>query len=122
MQGGTVITTASQLTFNYGNYTALLASQSYDTQPLPSGTAAFGRRVVAAPLGDCTGATNGKNSVTVSGFACMFLLQKLPNGSSDEIYGQIISSCDAGGRAGAGSSATGPHRIELYKSAGSPDS
>jgi len=38
------------------------------------------------------------------------------------IFGQIIGTCDAGGKPGAGSSATGPHIIELYKSAGSPDS
>jgi Flp pilus assembly protein TadG len=122
-QGSTVVTTASQLSFNYSNYTSLLRNQSYDTQPLPSpGTAAFGRRILAVPLGDCTGAANGKNAVTVSGFACVFLLQQLPGGSNDTIYGQIISSCDAGGKPGIGGGTTGPHIIELYKSAGSPDS
>jgi hypothetical protein len=121
-QGSTVVTTASQLSFNYSNYTSLLQSKSYDTQPLPNGTAAFGRRILAVPLGDCTGAANGKNTVTVSGFACIFLLQQLPNGSNDEIYGQIISSCDAGGKPGTGGGTTGPHVIELYKSAGSQDS
>jgi hypothetical protein len=121
-QGSTVVTTASQLTFNYASYTALLQSKSYDTQPVPSGIAAFGRRVLAVPLGDCTGAANGKNTVTVSGFACVFLLQQLPNGSNDTIYGQILSNCDAGGKPGAGGGTSGPHIIELYKSAGSPDS
>jgi len=121
-QGGTIVTTASQLTFNYANYTALLKSQSYDTQPAPNGKAAFGRRILAVPLGDCTGAANGKNTVTVSGFACVFLLQQLPSGSNDTIYGQIISSCESGGKPGAGGGTTGPHIIELYKSAGSPDS
>jgi Flp pilus assembly protein TadG len=122
LQGGTVVTTASQLSFNYADYTALLQTQTYDTAPLPTGRAAFGRRVVAVPLGDCTGAANGKNSVTVSGFACVFLLQALGTGSNDAIYGQIISGCDARGRPGAGSGSVGPHVIELYKSAGSPDS
>jgi len=122
MQGGTVVTTASQLTFNYANYTALQQAGTYDTQPLPGGIAAYGRRILAVPLGDCTGAANGRNSVTVSGFACVFLLQALGNGSNDTIYGQIITGCDAGGRAGAGSGAIGPHVIELYKSAGSSDS
>jgi hypothetical protein len=121
-QGSTVVTTASQLTFNYASYNALLTSKSYDTQPAPGGTAAFGRRILAVPLGDCTGAANGKNSVTVSGFACVFLLQQLPNGSNDTIYGQIISSCDSGGKPGTGGGTTGPYIIELYKSAGSPDS
>jgi hypothetical protein len=122
MQGSTVVTTASQLSFNYSNYTSLLQSKSYDTQPLPNGTAAFGRRILAVPIGDCTGAANGKNTVTVSGFACVFLLQQLPNGSNDTIYGQIIKSCDAGGKPGIGGGTVGPHIIELYKSAGSPDS
>jgi Flp pilus assembly protein TadG len=122
MQGSTVVTTASQLSFNYANYTSLLQNKSYDTQPSPNGTAAFGRRILAVPIGDCTGAANGKNTVTVSGFACVFLLQQLPNGSNDTIYGQIISSCDAGGKSGIGGGTTGPHIIELYKSAGSPDS
>jgi hypothetical protein len=121
-QGSTVVTTASQLTFNYANYTALLQSKSYDTQPVPNDTAAFGRRILAVPLGDCTGAANGKNTVTVNGFACLFLLQQLPNGSNDEIYGQILKTCDAGGKPGTGGGTTGPHIIELYKSAGSPDS
>jgi len=119
MQGSTVITTASQLSFNYGNYTSLLQNKAYDIQPP---TAAFDRRVLAVPLGDCTGAANGTNIVTVNGFACVFLLQQLPNGSNDTIYGQIIGSCDAGGKPGAGGGTTGPHIIELYKSAGSPDS
>jgi len=121
-QGSTVVTTASQLTFNYASYNSLLTSKSYDTQPAPSGTAAFGRRILAVPLGDCTGAANGKNTVTVSGFACVFLLQQLPSGSNDTIYGQIISSCESGGKPGTGGGTTGPRIIELYKSAGSPDS
>jgi hypothetical protein len=122
MQGSTVVTTASQLNFNYASYTSLLNSSSYDTPPAPNGPAAFKRRVLAVPLGDCTGAANGKNTVTVSGFACVFLLQQLPNGSNDTIYGQIIGSCDAGGRPGTGGGTSGPYIIELYKSAGSPDS
>lgn len=122
IQGGTVVTTASQLSFNYSNYNSLLQSQSYDTQPSPNGTAAFGRRILAVPIGDCTGLTNGKNTVTVSGYACLFLLQQLPNGSNDEIYGQILSNCDAGGKPGTGGGTAGPHIIELYKSAGSQDS
>jgi hypothetical protein len=121
-QGGTVVTTASQLNFNYASYNALLTSKSYDTQPAPNGTAAFQRRILAVPLGDCTGAANGRNTVTVSGFACVFLLQQLPTGSNDTIYGQIIKSCDSGGKPGTGGGTTGPHIIELYKSAGSPDS
>ncbi len=125
MQGATDISAitpassqAAALTFNYANYN----TASYDTTVPP---AVPGRRVLAAPLGDCTGLANGKNSVTVKGFACVFLLQALGNGANaNEIFAQITSGCDANGRPGGGAGAptTGPFRIELYKSAGSPDS
>ena len=125
MQGATDISAitpassqAAALTFNYANYN----TASYDTTVPP---AVPGRRVLAAPLGDCTGLANGKNSVSVKGFACVFLLQALGNGANaNEIFAQITSGCDANGRPGGGAGAptTGPFRIELYKSAGSPDS
>jgi Flp pilus assembly protein TadG len=125
MQGSTDISTitpaanqAAALTFNYGNYTGA----SYDT-PVPP--AVSRRRVLAVPLGDCTGMANGRNTVTINGFACVFLLQALGNGATNNtIFAQITTGCDAGGipGAGAGAGAVGPYRIQLYKSAGSPDS
>ncbi len=124
MQGATDISAitpassqAAALTFNYSNYN----TASYDTAVPP---AVPKRRVLAAPLGSCTGLANGRNSVTVSGFACVFLLQALGNGAkNNEIFAQITSGCDANGvPAGAGGPTTGPFRIQLYKSAGSPDS
>ena len=122
-QGTTLITTASQLTFNWDNYKALLPSGPYDTQPRPNGTGGFRRREVAVPIGDCSTAVNGRGSVNVLGFACLFLLQEMSNGGQEQLYAQVISGCDTGGRPGAGAgSGPGPHIIELYKSAGSPDS
>jgi Flp pilus assembly protein TadG len=122
-QGGTTVTTGSQLTFNYANYTALRNAGSYDTQPLPGGTAAFDRRVAAVALGDCTGLANGAGTIGINGFACMFLLQQLGNGANaNTIYAQIISGCSANGQIGPGPTVIGPHKIELYKSAGSIDS
>jgi Flp pilus assembly protein TadG len=125
-QNGQPATTANQINFNYANYTALRQAGSYDTQPLPSGTAAFDRRILAVPLGDCTGLANGKNTVVINGFACVFLLQQLGLGAgASTIYGQIISGCDANGQvgpAGGAAGAVGPYKIELYKSAGSADS
>jgi Flp pilus assembly protein TadG len=127
MQGATDISTitpaanqAAALTFNYGNYTSV-TSANYDT-PVPP--AVPKRRVLAVPLGDCTGLANGRNTVTINGFACVFLLQALGNGATNnEIYAQITTGCDANGMPGAGvSGAVGPYRIQLYKSAGSPDS
>jgi hypothetical protein len=122
-QGATTVTTASQIAFNYANYTNLVTHGNYDTAPLPGGTAAFDRRIIAVPLGDCTGLANGKNTIDILGFACVFLLQQLGNGANaNTIYGQILSGCQAKGQTGPGAGASGPHKIELYKSAGSPDS
>jgi hypothetical protein len=129
-QGGTTITGpngvggagAGALTFNWSKYNALQPSGPYDTQPLPNGPAAFQRRVVAAPIGDCSTAVNGQGSVNVLGFGCIFLLQTVNQGGKQVLYAQVLKACDAGGRPGAGTGAFGPHVIELYKSAGSPDS
>jgi hypothetical protein len=120
MQRGRVVTTANQLTFNYASFTALERAQAFDTQPLPAGTAAFDRRVLAVPVVNCGGGGGG-GAVAVHGFACVFLLQQLGAGN-DVIYGQIINGCESGGKPGAGSTATGPHVIELFQSAGSQDS
>jgi Flp pilus assembly protein TadG len=115
--------TASNISFNYSNYTTLQKAGTYDTQPLPSGTAAFDRRILAVPLGDCTGLATGSSKVKINGFACLFLLQHLGLGANaNTIYGQIISGCNATGTTGPGAGTTGPFTIELYKSAGSPDS
>lgn len=122
-QGSTLVTGAAQLTFNYANYNALQPSGPYDTQPRPNGIAGFRRREVAVPIGDCSSAVNGRGSVNVLGFACLFLLQSMSTGGQEQLYAQVISGCDTGGRPGAGSGGgPGPHIIQLYKSAGSPDS
>jgi Flp pilus assembly protein TadG len=125
MQGTTDISNippanqAAALTFNYANYTAV--APPYDT-PVPP--AVLQRRVLAVPLGDCTGLANGRNTVTISGFACVFLLQAVGQGAkNNQIFAQITSGCEASGKPGTGgTSLIGPYKIELYKSAGSPDS
>jgi Putative Flp pilus-assembly TadE/G-like len=122
-QGSTLVTNASQISFNWANYNALELSGPYDTQPLPTGTGEFRRREVAVPIGDCSVQANGKTSLPVLGFACLFLLQPLPNSGQQNLYAQVTGGCDAAGRpSGASGANPGPHVIELYKSAGSPDS
>jgi hypothetical protein len=110
---------AAALTFNYSNYTAV--APPYDT-PVPP--AVPQRRVLAVPLGDCTGLASGRSTVTINGFACVFLLQAVGQGAkNNQIFAQITSGCEANGKPGTGgTSLIGPYRIELYKSAGSPDS
>lgn len=121
-EGATSITNASQLSFNWSQYNTLEQGTTFDTAPLPSGIGAFRRREVAVPIGNCSVQANGQTNLPVLGFACVFLLQALPNSGQQNLYAQIISGCDAGGRPGGGGNTTGPHIIELYKSAGSPDS
>jgi Flp pilus assembly protein TadG len=121
-QGQITNPTAAQLTFNWGNYNALQPSGPYDTQPMPNGTGAFRRREVAAPIGDCSSAINGRGDINVLGFACLYLLQKVDNGGKHVLFAEVLQTCDAGGRPGAGSGTIGPHVIQLYKSAASPDS
>lgn len=116
------VTTASQISpsaASWAGYNARAAAGAYDTAP-PTGH--FQRRVVAVPLGDCSAAVNGRGSVNVLGFACVFFLQPVQQ-STGQIFAQIVSSCDAHGQVGPGAG-TGPlpHKIQLYKSAGSPDS
>jgi Flp pilus assembly protein TadG len=125
MQGTTdisKITPANQaaaLSFNYANYTN--PNITYDMTVPP---AVLQRRVLAVPLGDCNGLVNGTGTVKVNGFACVFLLQTVGRGAkNNQIFAQVTSGCDANGTPGAGgTSLIGPYKIELYKSAGSPDS
>jgi Flp pilus assembly protein TadG len=110
---------AAALTFNYDKYTAV--APPYDT-PVPP--AVLQRRVLAVPLGECTGSANGRTNITINGFACVFLLQAVGQGAkNNQIFAQITSGCEASGKPGTGgTSLIGPYKIELYKSAGSPDS
>jgi Flp pilus assembly protein TadG len=125
MQGTTdisQITPANQaaaLTFNYAKYTS--TTTTYDMTVPP---AVLQRRVLAVPLGDCTGLVNGTGTVKVNGFACVFLLQAVGQGAkNNQIFAEVTSGCDATGTPGTGgTSLIGPYKIELYKSAGSPDS
>jgi Flp pilus assembly protein TadG len=111
---------AAALTFNYAKYTSM-APTSYDMQVPP---AALQRRVLAVPLGNCNGLLTGTGTVKVNGFACVFLLQAVGQGAqNNQIFAQITSGCKATGTPGTGgTSLIGPYKIELYKSAGSPDS
>ena len=121
-ENGTLIKNASQLSFNWAQYNTLENAGLYDTQPLPAGPAVFPRREVVVPIGDCSVQRNGQSQVPILGFACMFLLQSLPNTGKQNLYAQVIQGCDAHGNPSGGVGNYGPHVIELYKSAGSPDS
>lgn len=126
-QGNTQITAANiDVLYNYQDYMADLANPaSYDNQPLnEGGTGAFERRVLAVPVGNCTGTVNGQGSVPLLGFACFFLLQPAEQQGNDSfVYGQFINDCSVSGTPGPNPVAgNGPHIIQLYDDPASNDS
>ncbi|WP_161965737.1 pilus assembly protein TadG-related protein [Steroidobacter cummioxidans] len=128
-QNNTRITPANieSLLYDYAEYQRdLMNPANYDYQPLTEGgTGAYGRRLVAVPVGDCSGTVNGYGSVPLLGFACFFLLQPLPNGGGNEsfVFGQFVGNCTVNGTPGPDPTAGfGPHIIQLYDDPTSNDS
>lgn len=112
--------------YDYQEYLTDLANPGrYDYQPLnEGGTGAFERRVLAVPVGNCTGTTSGQGSVPLLGFACFFLLQPAEQQGNDSfVYGQFIDGCSVNGTPGPNPVAgNGPHIIQLYDDPNSNDS
>jgi hypothetical protein len=123
-QNGQPITDASQLDFNYENYTARVQSENYDYLPSPNGNGSYQRREAAIAIGNCDGTTNGQGEVPLLGFGCFFLLQEAQQqGNESHIYGQFIEDCRAGGMPGPDpTSVPGPYIIQLYRNFASDDS
>jgi hypothetical protein len=119
-QGSQLVNAGGDISFNYDDYQAELASDSYDHSP-PVGQ--FGRREVAIPIGDCSNTTNGQGQVPVLGFGCYFLLQEAQQkGNESHVYGMFLDDCNAGGRPGpVPNSGPGLYIIQLYKDPDSPD-
>ncbi len=103
--------------FDHGDYESLLGNGPY-AYPPPVGQ--FGRRILAMPVGDCTGTVNGQGTVPLLGVACIYLLQQaVQQGNQSHVYGQFVSECAVTGRPGpAPVSGPGPHIIQLYKDPG----
>jgi hypothetical protein len=112
-----VITSSSQLNFNYSMYESRVASGNFDVQPAPAGPGAFDRRVMGVPIADCSGANNGQTNLPILGVGCFFLLQQASgNGANANIFGEFVASCQTGGTPGsAPSSIAGPYVIQLYR-------
>lgn len=112
--------------YDYQEYlTDLMNPARYDYQPInEGGLGAFERRVLAVPVGNCTGTTNGQGSVPLLGFACFFLLQPAEQQGNDSfVYGQFIEGCSVTGTPGPNPVAgNGPHIIQLYDDPNSNDS
>jgi Flp pilus assembly protein TadG len=117
----------ADLLYDYDEYIEDLEDPAnYDNQPLnePGGTGAFERRVLAVPVGDCSGTTNGQGSVSLLGFACFFLLQPAGHtGQTSFVYGQFVEGCSVTGTPGPNPTAgNGPLIIQLYDDPTSNDS
>ena len=101
----------------YSDYKAAYNAASYDH---PDGEAE--RRVVAVPIGNCTGTTNGQGSVDILGLGCFFLTQPAEQNGEQRIYGQFVSGCKASGVPGPDPvTGPGPYIIQLYKDPDSVD-
>ncbi|MFI4866090.1 MAG: pilus assembly protein TadG-related protein [Steroidobacterales bacterium] len=121
---GAVITNSSQYgAFSYeGMYQPRLAAANYDIPPAPNGNGMVDRRVLAVPVGDCTGAAPGGNSVPVLGLACMFMLQDV-DPVAGQVFAEVVQSCEVNGTPGPGpNNGPGPYSIQLYHVFGSPQS
>jgi len=100
--------------FDYQEYEARLTTSSFDREP-PIGQ--FGRRILAMPVGNCDGTTNGQGQVPLLGFACFYLIQEaIQKGNESHVYGQFVGNCEVTGRPGPEPvTGPGPHIIQLYK-------
>ncbi|MCG9598844.1 Tad domain-containing protein [Vibrio sp. Isolate25] len=76
------------------------------------------RRILVVPIVDCSSASGGTSSFTVTALGCFFMLQEAPsnNGSKQPVIGEYLEDCSArGGNPGQNSSSDGPYLIVLYK-------
>lgn len=104
--------------WGYEDYLAALPDCTGDADCTMSSGGQHGRRTIAVPIVDCSSASGGTSSFTVSGLGCFFILQQAPsnNKSKDPIVGEYLESCSVGGgNPGQDSSADGPYTIVLYK-------
>jgi hypothetical protein len=120
-QGQPVAPSGSQPFYDYADYEADIEAHRYDNQPLdgdPPGSGAFGRRVLAVPVGDCSTSVNGRGQLPLMGVLCYHLLQEAEQkGNESYVYGQFIGDgCGVTGRPGpTPATGPGPYIIQLYK-------
>jgi hypothetical protein len=124
---GSVVTTAAELAdaypddHSYGGY----YSQTYDFQGdnYNPNSGQYHRRIITAPIGDCTGTTNGQGQVTTYGFGCVFLLQPVvQKGNEAQVFIEFLRDCNSFGNFSMEPGNFGPTRIILYKNPDSSDS
>jgi hypothetical protein len=112
-------------TFCYDGYVIRQNNEQYEHQPMPDGDGVPERRVMAVPIGDCTGTTNGQGDVAVLGLGCFFMTRPATHaGNTQEIFGQLIGDCRADGPIATTPPPAGGllYKIVLYKDPDSRDS
>ncbi|MGF1719969.1 pilus assembly protein TadG-related protein [Vibrio kyushuensis] len=104
--------------WGYSDYEAALPDCTGDSDCRIAQGGQYNRRILPVPIVDCTGATGGVNSFTITAIGCFFLLQEAPtnNGSKQPVFGEFIEECTAsGGVPGQDADTDGPYKIVLYK-------
>jgi len=105
--------------YDHSAYKADVSGGNYTYLPTEEGgSGAFGRRILAVPVGDCTNTTNGQGDVPLLGFLCYHLIQSAEqHGNSSHVYGQFTDTgCPITGRPGPNpGTGPGPYIIQLYK-------
>lgn len=78
-------------------------------------------RVMAVPIGDCSGMKTGNATLPQLGSACVFLNAQPANVKGNKyVYAEIIGSCEQSGVFNPNNAAlNGPYKIVLFKSPGS---
>ncbi len=78
-----------------------------------------GRRILAVPMVDCSGASGGTTQLDMIAVGCFFLGQQVSsanNANGGIIYGEFIEECTAAnGSTGTNPTQIGPLRVILYK-------
>ncbi len=85
----------------------------------------YDRRILIVPIVDCSGASGGTSSFTVTALGCFFMLQQAPtsNSGKEAVFGEFLYDCSAyGGTPGQNSDDDGPYLIVLYEDPDSEDS
>lgn len=108
----------------YTDYEAALPCNGDSDCRLDSG-GQYDRRILIVPIVDCSGASGGTSSFTVTALGCFFMLQQAPtsNSGKEAVFGEFLYDCSAyGGTPGQNSDDDGPYLIVLYEDPDSEDS
>jgi hypothetical protein len=120
-QGTPINPNGPQPFYDYEDYLNDIDNNTYDNPPLdgnPPGIGSFGRRILAVPVGDCSGSVNGQGNVPLMGVLCFHMLQEVvQKGNEADVFGQFIGDgCGVTGTPGpAPATGPGPYIIQLYK-------